>query len=135
MIPRVGATAGAFAPVVAAEGGATIATSQPIIWHFLGYPFEAGSMIAGLCACLAVRFYVSQTDRQAHRWTVDVPVSALTLMFTAGAIASQRPAPLTALILGTGMGALGAGIISIAMKWVRRVIDPAAGGDQAGGAP
>jgi hypothetical protein len=127
---------GAAVPVanaLAADVGATIQTSQPTVWHFLGYPFEAGSMIAGLCACLAVRFYVSQTDRVAHRWTVDVPVSALTLMFTAGAIASQRPGPLMALMLGTGMGAIGAGIINIAMKWVRRMIDPNAAEDKPAG--
>ena len=64
---RVGATAGALLPVaasaLAAYKGATVATSQPVVWHVLGYPFEAGSMIAAICACIAVRFYVVQRDR------------------------------------------------------------------------
>ncbi|MGN7160863.1 hypothetical protein [Sphingomonas sp. SAFR-052] len=123
MMGKVVAPLAALAPVAAAMGqdkGATVAVSVPTVWHFLGYPFEAGSMIAGVCACLAVRFYVVQTDRKAHRWTVDVPVSALTLLFTAGMVISQRPEPLGALMTGTGIGALGAGIISVALSWLQR---------------
>lgn len=134
MMGRVGATVGALVPVAAAMGqdkGATVAVSVPTVWHFLGYPFEAGSMIAAICACIAVRFYVVQTDRKAHRWTVDVPVSALTLLFTAGMVISQRPEPLWALMAGTGIGALGAGIISIALNWVQRATGPFASGPKA----
>jgi hypothetical protein len=124
MILRAGATMGAVLPVaaaaVAAGGGATAATSQPVIWWFVGYPFEAGSMIAALCACLAVRFYVQQTGREQHRWTVDLPVTVLVLMFSAASVIRMRPDPALALMLGTGLGALGAGIISIALGWVRR---------------
>lgn len=115
---------GAVLPVLAAavvgDTGATIATSVPVVWHLLGYPFEAGSMIAALCACLAVRFYVVQTDRAAHRWTLDIPVHALTMMFTAGMVIARRPEPIEALLTGTGVGALGAGIITIALGWVKR---------------
>lgn len=125
MILRLGATAGALLPVaaaaVAADKGATVATSEPVVWHVLGYPFEAGSMIAAICACIAVRFYVVQRDRKDHRWTLDLPVSALTLMFTAAAIIQSRPAPSMALIYGTGFGALGAGIITLALAYVQRV--------------
>lgn len=127
MIGRLLATAGAVVPVArvaAMDKGATVQASVPTIWHFLGYPFEAGSMIAALCACVAVRFYVVQTERKAHRWTVDVPVSALSLFFTAGLVISQRPEPLWALMTGTGIGALGAGIISIALTWVQRATGP-----------
>jgi hypothetical protein len=123
MIWRAGATMGAFLPVAAAvatDRGATTATSQPVIWHFVGYAFEAGSMIAALCACLAVRFYVQQTGREQHRWTVDLPVTALVMMFSAAAVMRVRPDPAVALMIGTGLGALGAGIISIALGWVRR---------------
>ncbi|WP_230771141.1 hypothetical protein [Sphingomonas sp. Leaf4] len=129
MIARLWATAGAVLPVAAAMGqdkGATVRVSAPVIWAFLGYPFEAGSMIAALCACVAVRFYVTQSDRKAHRWSVDIPVSALTLLFTAGMVISQRPEPLWALMMGTGIGALGAGIIKIALTWVQRVSGPLA---------
>lgn len=115
---------GAVLPVLAAavvgDTGATIATSVPVVWHLLGYPFEAGSMIAALCACLAVRFYVVQTDRDAHRWTLDLPVHLLALMFTAGMVIARRPEPIEALLTGTGIGALGAGIITIALGWVKR---------------
>ncbi|WP_240313672.1 hypothetical protein [Sphingomonas carotinifaciens] len=114
---------GAFIPVAAAaiasDKGATTATSVPLIWHFAGYPFEAGSMIAAICACLAVRFYVAQTDRQQHRWTVDAPVTVLALLFTAGAVIRLRPDPALALVYGTGLGALGVGIITIALNFVR----------------
>lgn len=127
MIWRLGATAGAFLPVaasaVAADKAATIESSGgPLIRHFMGYPFEAGSMIAALCACLAVRFYVVQIGREQHRWTVDLPVTALVLMFAAGGVIRLRPDPALALMIGTGLGALGAGIISIALGWVRRTL-------------
>lgn len=114
---------GALFPVAAAavanDRGATVTTSVPLIWHFVGYPFEAGSMIAAICACLAVRFYVTQTDADRHRWTVDLPVTALTLLFTAGAVIRLRPDPAMALMYGTGLGALGASIITIALAFVR----------------
>lgn len=123
MIYKMGATMGAFIPVAAAaiasDKGATTATSVPLIWHFAGYPFEAGSMIAAICACIAVRFYVAQTDRQQHRWTVDAPVTVLALLFTAGAVIRLRPDPALALVYGTGLGALGVGIITIALNFVR----------------
>jgi len=115
---------GAILPVMASaavdDHGATVATSVPVVWHALGYPFEAGSMIAALCACLAVRFYVVQTDRAQHRWTLDVPVHLLSMMFTAGLVITRRPEPLEALLTGTGIGALGAGIITVALSWVKR---------------
>lgn len=123
MIAKGVVTMGAVLPVMAAtvvhEKGATLATSVPVVWHALGYPFEAGSMIAALCACLAVRFYVVQTDRAQHRWTLDVPVHLLTMMFTAGLIIARRPEPIEALLTGTGIGALGAGIITFALSWVK----------------
>ena len=78
------------------------------------------SMIAALGACMAVRFYVVQQDTKAHRWTLDMPVSALTLMFSAGAVTALRPQPLTALLIGTGLGAVGAGLIKIGKRYVDR---------------
>jgi len=101
---------------------------QPVLWSALGYQFEAASMIAGLSACLMVRIWVSLNGRSATLWTwgVDLTVTAIAMLFTAGWIALQRPAPFYALLSGTGFGALGAGIIALAIAWVRR-IEPFAG--------
>ena len=124
---RFVATAGAALPVAAAaiakDKGAVIAETVPRIDYFLGYPFETGSMIAGICACLAVRFYVSQEDRKDHRWNVDVPVSLLTLLFTAGMIIQLRPEPFWALVYGTGLGSAGVLIISACLAWVTKGSD------------
>lgn len=123
MIWKAGATMGAFIPLaaaaLAADKSPTINPSGPSIWYFVGYPFEAGSMIAAICACIAVRLYVAQKDRAAHRWNIDLPVSALTLLFTAGAVIRLRPDPALALIYGTGIGALGVTIITIALNFVQ----------------
>jgi len=102
---------------------ATTAVAQPVIWSALGYRFEAASMIAGLCACLMVRIWVSLNDRRprAWAWAVDLTVTGISLLFTAGWIVLQRPEPFYALLSGTGFGALGAGIIAIALAWVRRI--------------
>lgn len=129
---RLGAalTIAAAAPVVASatEIAKGDRVNGPTVWHLLGYPFEAGSMIAALCACVAVRFYVVQHSSGANRWLLDIPVSLLTLMFTAGIIVTMRPQPLTALLFGTGLGAIGAGLIRIAKKHVDRVLGENNGG-------
>lgn len=126
MIWKAGATMGAFLPVAAAaiasDKGAVVTKEGPLIWFFVGYPFELGSMIAAVCACLAVRFYVVQTGREQHRWTVDLPVTLLVVMFSAAGVIRLRPDPAMALMIGTGFGALGAGIIVIALGWVRKTL-------------
>jgi hypothetical protein len=106
---------------------APVAAVVPTLWHPLGYTVEAGSLLAGLIACACVRAWTGARDK-AHRWTVDLPVSALTLMFTAAAIAKLRPDPVTALIIGTGLGAVGAGIITRAKGWADRWLGDATGG-------
>lgn len=103
-------------PKAALAGGATV----PVIWTVLGYQFEAASMIAGLSACLMVRVWVSLTDKSRQGIAIDVTVTGISLLFTAGWIISQRPEPFYALMSGTGFGALGAGIIALALKWVKR---------------
>ena len=96
--------------------GDAVGVPKPEIWYVLGYGFEAGSMIAGLCACIAVRFYVVQKDYKRHLWKLDAPISALVLMFTAAAVIRLRPDPAMALVYGTGLSMLGAGIITLAKK-------------------
>ena len=120
---------GALLPLTAAaaaaagdRGAALAGAGPPVVWSVLGLSFEAGSMIAALCACLAVRFYVSRQPGGLHRWALDLPVSTLALMFTAAAVTKQRPDPLYALMLGTGIGVLGAGLIAIAKKYVDQVL-------------
>jgi hypothetical protein len=99
------------------------ALAQPVIWSALGYRFEAASMIAGLCACLMVRVWISLNARQVRpwAWAIDLSVTCIALLFTAGWIVLQRPEPFYALLSGTGFGALGAGIIAIALAWVGRI--------------
>ena len=108
------------------------ALGQPVLWALLGYRFEAASMIAGLSACLMVRIWVSLNARSVTpwAWAVDLTVTAIALLFTAGWIVLQRPAPFYALVSGTGFGALGAGIIALALAWVKR-IQPLAGLEEA----
>ena len=106
----------------------TVVAGQPVLWMLLGYQFEAASMIAGLSACLMVRIWVSLNARSVTpwAWAVDCTVTVIALLFTAGWIVLERPAPFYALLSGTGFGALGAGIIAIALAWVKR-IQPLAG--------
>lgn len=78
-------------------------------------------MLAGLLSCLSARVYMGATAKTRQGLAVDVAVSLLSLLFTAGAIAAQRPSPFFALLTGTGFGALGAGIIKIAVSYVRKL--------------
>ena len=114
---------------------AAAAVAQPVIWTAFGYQFEAASMIAGLCACLMVRIWVSLKDRVSHALALDVTVTGIALLFTAGWIVLNRPAPFYALLSGTGFGALGAGIIAIALSWVKRIDPLAADEDPANAKP
>ncbi|MBM6576334.1 hypothetical protein KCP91_08110 [Microvirga sp. SRT01] len=126
MIWKAGAAMGAILPVVAAaaaKGGATVATSTPAIWHFLGYPFEAAGMIAALFGCLSARFWIgaAQSVRQEHRWSLDIPVSGMALAVSAALVISHRTEPLGGLMYGAGLGILGEGIFKIAESQLRKV--------------
>lgn len=124
-IYKGGATMAAVLPVAAAalaQKGATIATSQPLVIHFLGYPFEAAGMIAALFGCIAARFWIgaAQAVRKQHRWTMDIPVTAMAVATSAALVISQRPEPLGGLMLGAGLGVLGEGIFKIAEHYLQR---------------
>ncbi len=93
---------------------------QPVIWTFLGYQFEGASMIADLGSCLMVRIWISLNDKSARAWTVDIAVMSLTLLCTASWIIEHRPTPFYALLSGIGFGALGADIITVALKYLRK---------------
>jgi len=120
-----GATMAAILPVAAtamAAKGATVATSVPVIWHFLGYPFEAAGMFAALFACFAARFWIgaAQAVRKEHRWSLDIPVSGMALAVSAAIVISQRPEPLSGLMYGAGLGILGEGIFKIAENYLQK---------------
>lgn len=125
MMTRVGAAAATIAATAAAgiasDKGATVSV-QPTVWHVLGYAFEAGPMIAGLVACFAVRFYIIRKDYPTHRWSLDIPISALALMFAAATVIRLRPDPIMALFYGTTWGVVGAGIIALAKKHSDRLM-------------
>jgi len=125
-ILKSGATMGAILPVAAAaiaSKGATIATSQPAIWHFLGYQFEAAGMIAALFGCFSARFWIgaAQNVRHEHRWSLDIPVTGMALAVSAALVISQRPEPLGGLMLGAGLGILGEGIFKLAEGYLQKV--------------
>jgi len=120
-----GATMAAILPVAAtamAAKGATVATSVPVIWHFLRYPFEAAGMFAALFACFAARFWIgaAQAVRKEHRWSLDIPVSGMELALSAAIVISQRPEPLSGLMYGAGLGILGEGIFKIAENYLQK---------------
>lgn len=125
MIWKAGATMGAILPVAAAalaKGGATVASSTPAIWHFLGYPYEAAGMIAALFGCVSARFWIGAAAslREEHRWSLDIPISGMALAVSAALVISFRPEPLGGLMYGAGLGVLGEGIFKIAEAYLRK---------------
>ncbi|RYY14809.1 MAG: hypothetical protein EON55_07650 [Alphaproteobacteria bacterium] len=126
MIWRLMATAGAVLPVAAAavaKTGATVTTSTPTIWFFLGYPFEAAGMIAALFGCISARFWIGAGEiaRREHRWILDAPVSSMTIAVAAGLVISLHPEPLSALLYGGGVGILGEGVFKLAEQRIDKL--------------
>jgi len=99
------------------------AALTPLTKDLLGYPFEVAPMIAAVLSCWVVRLYYGARARSKEGWLVDVSITMLTSLFTVGAVLMMRPSPFPALILGTGIGAIGAGLIRIAEKKARRLFD------------
>jgi hypothetical protein len=118
MFVRAGAV---MVTAVAAGLPSAVVEARPTLWRVLGYEFEAAGMIAAVLACVAVRVHLGSRERQ-YRWVLDAPVSALALMFTIAIVAEQRPEPLPALMTGTGIGAIGAGLIRLAERWGERLL-------------
>lgn len=119
MIER--AASGAALSVMAAATAAS--KPAPEVWHLLGYPFEAAGMIAALFGCFCARWWsVEQLRmRKTLRWTLDVPISALTFAVTMGAIITTRPEPLLALGTGAGIGVVGEGLFKLAQRYVEKL--------------
>lgn len=122
MIGKVIATGAAVTPVAAAAfDKAKASTPEPVIWHFLGYSFEAAGMVAALFGCLAARYWIGAAlvVKQQHRWSLDVPVSGMALATSAGLMMTTRPNPLMSLLLGAGIGIIGEGIFKLAERQAR----------------
>lgn len=124
---RLVASVGAVVPVAAAATArvnVSAMATAPVVWDFLGYPFEAAGMIAGLFGCFAARFWIGagQQLRKEHRWSLDVPVSGMALALTAVLILWQRPAPFGGLMLGAGAGVLGEGAFKIAERYLAKAM-------------
>lgn len=96
---------------------------EPVVWDLLGYRFDAASMLAALCACFLVRLrqWLGSRAMNARSCWLHAVVTALALLFTAGGVLLQCPSPFFALLGGAGFGALGSGIITIAVAWVNRI--------------
>ena len=105
-----------------AAGVAVAVERKPVIWTFLGYPFEAAGMIAVIFGCICARlFSASQlAARKAYRWTLDVPISAMTFGAAVGLVIDYRPEPLSALLLGAGVGTIGEGLFRIAESMAKK---------------
>lgn len=123
MIWRAMATLGATAPVaVEALGtnkGAMVA--QPVIWSLVGYPFEAGGMIAALFGCAVARAWhgSAQAARREYRWVLDAPITAMTFGAAVAIVIALRPEPWNGLLYGAGLGVIGEGLFKVAERVLR----------------
>lgn len=134
MIWKTGATVAAIIPVAISSvaDGATVGAAPPVVWHWLGYQFEAAGMVAALFGCFMARFWIGagMYARKQFRFTLDVPVSGMALATTAGLVISHHPDPLYALLIGAGLGVLGEGLFKLAEKYLRKLapdlFDPSA---------
>lgn len=61
-------------------------------------------------------------DKSREGWLADLAITALSMLFTVGIIVTSRPNLLMALFLGTGLGAIGAGLIRLAEKKTSAVL-------------
>lgn len=104
---------------VAAGGVAAV----PVVWQFFGYHFSAGPMIVGLCACLMVRLYATFDAPGQKRWLIEGLVTGIALLTTAVWIAEQQVDLFAALGTGIGLGAVGAGIITMFKRRAKAALD------------
>lgn len=115
--------AGSATVAFLAAASAEAATQTPTIWYLLGYPFEAAGMIAALFGCACARFWSADQlrARKAFRWSLDIPVTALTLATAMAGVIELRPSPWSGLLLGTGMGVIGEGTFRIAKHYAEKL--------------
>ncbi|WP_374406529.1 hypothetical protein [Pelagerythrobacter sp.] len=113
---RLGASAAVAAGIVATGAPGR---HSPEVWQMLGYPFEAAGMIAALFACMCARLWSADQlrHRKTFRWSLDIPVSALTFAATICAVIALRPSPWAGLLYGAGLGVIGEGLFHYARKF------------------
>ncbi|VXC63853.1 membrane hypothetical protein [Sphingomonas sp. AX6] len=96
---------------------ATVVAPQPMVRHFLGYPFEVPSMIAALFAVAITRVIISMRAKSIPK-PLDVAVLVLVLSSTAVVVIGSHASIIPAFLWGTGLAGLGEGILKIAEKFV-----------------
>lgn len=101
---------------------ATAALPKPVVWHFLGYPFEAASMIAALFAAIVTRIIINTRAKSTNR-TLDAAVLALVLITTGSVVSGWHLNLVGGLLAGTGLATIGEGILRIAEKYVNKALD------------
>ncbi|WP_242095407.1 hypothetical protein [Sphingomonas sp. CROZ-RG-20F-R02-07] len=114
-------------------GAAAAGVVTPAMGDLAGYQFEWAPMVMGVSSCVIVRVYMGLADKSREGWLADLAITALTVLFTVGIVISSRPSLLMALVLGTGLGAIGAGLIGIAEKKTSAVLGEETADDVTGG--
>ena len=110
------------ATILAAAGVAVTADGRvPVVWHLLGYPFEAAGMIAALFGCICARLWSMERQRmrKQYRWSLDMPISFLTFAAAIAMVMARRPEPWSGLLIGVGIGVIGEGLFHYAEKFAR----------------
>lgn len=95
------------------------AMPQPVIWHFLGYPYEAASLIAAVFAAVTTRVVIGLRSRSVT-YALDAAVLVLVLVTTCGVVIAFRTSLIMGLLYGTGLATIGEGIIRIAERYTAK---------------
>jgi tetrahydromethanopterin S-methyltransferase subunit E len=110
-------------------GATPAAAVTPVLADLAGYQFEVAPMLLAVLACIVVRIYKGAKSKTHEGWVVDVSITVLSVLFTVALIITARPGVLMALIYGTGLGAIGAGLIYFAEKKTRDALGAATSDD------
>lgn len=105
--------------MLGAAAATTAAMPQPVIWHFLGYPYEAASLIAAVFAAVTTRVVIGLRARSVN-YALDGAVLVLVLVTTAGVVIGFRTTLIMGLLYGTGLATIGEGIIRIAERYTTK---------------
>lgn len=107
------------AGVLVAATAAAATLPQPVIWHFLGYPFEAASLIAATFAAVTTRVVIGLRNRSVT-YALDAAVLVLVLITAAAIVIGFRANLIAGLLYGTGFAAIGEGIIRLAERYTTK---------------